>query len=41
MLQTGEVFLLMADVRGSFDGRYFGPTKVSQIVGTLEPLWTH
>src|SRR6185437_3636612 len=25
-LQFGEVFLLMADVRTSFDGRYFGPT---------------
>lgn len=39
-LRSGEVFLLMADVRASFDGRYFGPTKVSEIVGTLEPIWT-
>ena len=39
-LQSGEVFLLMANVRDSFDGRYFGPTRASQIVGVLEPLWT-
>jgi conjugative transfer signal peptidase TraF len=39
-LRPGEVFLLMAKVRDSFDGRYFGPTRASQIVGTLEPLWT-
>ena len=39
-LRSGEVFLLMANVRSSFDGRYFGPTKVSEIAGKLEPLWT-
>jgi len=39
-LRSGEVFLLMANVRASFDGRYFGPTKVSEIAGKLEPLWT-
>ena len=39
-LRQGQVFLLMTDVRASFDGRYFGPTNVSQIAGTLEPLWT-
>ena len=39
-LRRGEVFLLMADVRASFDGRYFGPTSASRIVGTLEPIWT-
>lgn len=39
-LQSGEVFLLMADVPDSFDGRYFGPTRASRIVGTLDPIWT-
>ena len=40
ILQRGEVFLLMADVRASFDGRYFGPTPAAQVVGLLDPLWT-
>lgn len=39
-LRHGEVFLLMADVRNSFDGRYFGPTPASQVVGRLVQLWT-
>lgn len=39
-LRSGEVFLLMANVRASFDGRYFGPTKASEIAGNLESLWT-
>ena len=39
-LRAGEVFLLMENVPASFDGRYFGPTKISLIAGTLRPLWT-
>lgn len=39
-LRANEVFLLMFDVRASFDGRYFGPTRVSEIAGTLDPVWT-
>jgi conjugative transfer signal peptidase TraF len=39
-LDQDEVFLLMEGVRTSFDGRYFGPTNSSQIVGRLEPIWT-
>jgi conjugative transfer signal peptidase TraF len=39
-LAADEVFLLMANVPDSFDGRYFGPTPRSAIVGTLVPLWT-
>jgi len=40
-LDQGEVFLLMEGVRTSFDGRYFGPTSISNIVGRLDALWTH
>lgn len=39
-LRAGEVFLLMNNVPASFDGRYFGPTTIGQIAGTLRPLWT-
>jgi len=39
-LDHGEVFLLMEGVRTSFDGRYFGPTNISNIVGRLDALWT-
>lgn len=38
-LDQREVFLLMEGVRTSFDGRYFGPTNSSQIIGRLEPIW--
>lgn len=39
-LRVNEVFLLMTNARASFDGRYFGPTSASQVVGLLDPLWT-
>jgi len=39
-LRSGDVFLLMTNVRASFDGRYFGPTPASQVVGLLDPIWT-
>ncbi len=39
-LAGNEVFLLMAHVPDSFDGRYFGPTPRSAIIGRLVPLWT-
>lgn len=39
-LADDEVFLLMADVPDSFDGRYFGPVPRTSILGTLIPLWT-
>lgn len=37
-LRHGAVFLLMADP-ASFDGRYFGPTDRSDIVGRARLLW--
>ena len=39
-LSDGNVFLLNADVPDSFDGRYFGPTPASSIVGIAVPVWT-
>jgi conjugative transfer signal peptidase TraF len=40
-LRPNDVFLLMKNVRSSFDGRYFGPVPASSIIGKLQPLWTH
>jgi len=39
-LADDEIFLLMAGVPDSFDGRYFGPIHRSMILGRLVPLWT-
>ena len=39
-LQAYEVFALMPDVPASLDGRYFGPTPISSIMGRAQPLWT-
>lgn len=38
-LRSGEVFLLNASKR-SLDGRYFGATKRSEIIGVAIPVWT-
>ena len=38
-LRKGEAFLLMAEASASFDGRYFGITKSSDIVGKARLLW--
>ena len=40
ILKGSEVFLLMARVPDSFDGRYFGPITTDRIIGRLVPLWT-
>lgn len=39
-LGLDEVFLLMAEVPDSFDGRYFGPISRGAIIGKLSPVWT-
>lgn len=36
----GEFFLMNSSVPDSFDGRYFGPTRASAIIGKAVPLWT-
>jgi len=41
VLRADEVFLLMKNVKASFDGRYFGVVSSSSILGRLLPLWTH
>ncbi len=38
-LRPGQIFLLMQGVPDSFDGRYFGPTPASAVIGRLVPLW--
>lgn len=35
-----EQVLLLGEHPGSFDGRYFGPTRAADIIGALRPLWT-
>ena len=37
-LHGGQIFLLMDDP-ASFDGRYFGPTEASDVVGRARLLW--
>ncbi|WP_188645876.1 S26 family signal peptidase, partial [Tsuneonella deserti] len=39
-LGSGDVFLLMAGSRESFDGRYFGVTRRADIVGKARLLWS-
>jgi conjugative transfer signal peptidase TraF len=38
-VRSGEVFLMNAGIRDSFDGRYFGPVPDSTIIGSATPLW--
>jgi conjugative transfer signal peptidase TraF len=39
-LGKDDVFLLMASVPTSFDGRYFGVTRRASLIGKLVPIWT-
>lgn len=38
-LSSGQIFLLGEHPR-SFDGRYFGPSRASDVVGRSLPIWT-
>jgi type IV secretory pathway protease TraF len=40
-LRRGELFLLMEASSDSFDGRYFGVTKRSDVIGKAVLLWPH
>jgi len=39
-LGKDAVFLLMTGSPASFDGRYFGPSRRGELVGTARPLWS-
>lgn len=39
-LRTGELLLLNPASPASFDGRYFGISRASDVVGTAHSLWT-
>ena len=39
ILRRGELFLLMIDARDSFDGRYFGVTASTDVIGKAALLW--
>ena len=39
VLGSGERFLLMSESAASFDGRYFGVSRASDIVGKASLLW--
>lgn len=39
ILARTELLLLMSESPKSFDGRYFGPSQASDIIGKATPLW--
>jgi len=39
-LRADELLLLNPASRASFDGRYFGVSRIADVVGTARPLWT-
>ncbi|MFL6736674.1 MAG: S26 family signal peptidase [Sphingomonas sp.] len=38
-LQRGELFLFSQGVPGAFDGRYFGITRASEVIGSARLIW--
>lgn len=38
-LRAGEIFLLSVTNPASFDSRYFGPVRSTDVIGTAHPLW--
>ncbi|MDO8264026.1 MAG: S26 family signal peptidase, partial [Gallionella sp.] len=39
-LARGELFLLSNTNPASFDSRYFGHIRVSEVIGSAQPIWT-
>lgn len=38
-LRPGELFLLSSTNPASFDSRYFGPVRTSEVIGVAHPVW--
>ena len=39
-LRTGELFVMNPAAPDSFDGRYFGPLSIDDVIGRATPVWT-
>ena len=39
-LRAGELFVMNPAAPDSFDGRYFGPLKIENVIGRATPVWT-
>ncbi len=39
-LADDEIFVLNPAIRGSLDGRYFGPSPLRSVIGRAIPIWT-
>ncbi len=39
-LRAGELFAMNVDVPDSFDGRYFGILRLTDVIGRATPVWT-
>lgn len=39
-LRAGEYFVFSDRIPNSYDSRYYGPVKASDIIGTYRPVWT-
>lgn len=39
-LHAGELFAMNVDVPDSFDGRYFGVLRLTDVIGRATPVWT-
>jgi conjugative transfer signal peptidase TraF len=40
ILAADELFPLSTRLPTSFDGRYFGPIRITDVLGIARPLWT-
>ncbi|MEQ1671171.1 MAG: S26 family signal peptidase [Hyphomicrobium sp.] len=40
VLRTGELFVMNPAAPDSFDGRYFGVLRITQVIGRATPVWT-